>query len=111
MSIIQLYNFSVFANLHRRNMKKDNILQELEKFSCYAELRDFGLKSDKNAQLWFDYLKNKRERMDAINSAIKDVRKKSPGTDGASIVKKYKEYFDKHFPMPTWSKDDYDYIY
>lgn len=92
-------------------MSKENTIQKLDKFSGYAELRDYGLKSDKNAQLWFAYLRLKRERMDAINIAIKDVRKKSPGTDSASIVKKYKEYFDKQFPMPKWSKDDYDYVY
>lgn len=71
-------------------------------FKSYSELVLFAMKSEKNAELWHAWLKQKQNRDKEEQEIIRQVRKKHPGLTREEILLKYKYYLDSNFIVPTF---------
>lgn len=71
-------------------------------FNTYAEMVAAALRSEKDAEPWFAWLKMRADRSTAECAIIKDIRKVRPGLTNDEILEKYAKYLEKNFPVPSF---------
>ena len=64
-----------------------------------------AMRSEREAQPWYDYLKQLQSRRDAERELIHDVQKKHPGRVDFEVLAEYKEWLDKNFPVPELQEE------
>ena len=71
----------------------------------YAELVDAAMRSEREAQPWYDYLKQLQARRDAERALIKAWRRKRPGMADSEIIAKAGKWLDKNYPVPDLQEE------
>ena len=71
----------------------------------YLDMVFAAMRSEREAQPWYDYLKQLQARRDAERELIRDVRRKRPGLADLEILAMYKEWLDKNFPVPELQEE------
>lgn len=67
----------------------------------YLEMVANAMKSQKDAEPWFAWLRQTKARKDAEHELITSGRKKHPGLANYEILGIYAEWLDKHYPLPV----------
>ncbi len=71
----------------------------------YAELVDAAMRSEREAQPWYDYLKQLQARRDAERELIKEWRRKRPGMADFEVIASHQTWLDKNFPVPDLQEE------
>ena len=71
----------------------------------YMDMVFAAMRSEREAQPWYDYLKQLQARRDAERELVRDVQKKHPGRADFEVLAKYKEWLDKNFPVPELQEE------
>lgn len=66
----------------------------------YADLVAAAMRSQKDAEPWFAYLRAKRARDTAEAEVIREWRKKRPGLTNSEILQRYGQHIAKECPVP-----------
>ena len=66
----------------------------------YSDMVFAAMRSEREAQPWYDYLKQLKARRDAERELIKEWRRKRPGMADFEILTKYRKWLDENFPVP-----------
>lgn len=71
----------------------------------YSDMVFAAMRSEREAQPWYDYLKQLQARRDAERELVRDVQKKHPGRADFKILDQYKGWLDKNFPVPELQEE------
>ena len=66
----------------------------------YSDMVFAAMRSEREAQPWYDYLKQLKARRDAERELIKEWRRKRPGMADFEILAKHKAWLDENYPLP-----------
>ena len=67
---------------------------------AYLDMVLAAMRSEREAQPWYDYLKQLQARRDAERELIKEWRSKRPGMADYEVIEKFKPWLDTHYPVP-----------
>ena len=71
----------------------------------YSDMVFAAMRSEREAQPWYDYLKQLQARRDAERALIKEWRRKRPGMADFKIIAKHKAWLDKNYPVPDLQEE------
>ena len=66
----------------------------------YFDMVFAAMRSEREAQPLYDYLKQLQARRDAERALIKAWRRKRPGMADFEIIAKHKAWLDQNYPIP-----------
>lgn len=90
--------------MNGRCSEQQALFHECLQFESYADLVSHAMKSEKNAELWYGYLRLKRKRADEIDRLIRLTRKTNPGLADYEIIQKHEAYLSNNFPVPVFKE-------
>ena len=71
----------------------------------YSDMVFAAMRSEREAQPWYDYLKQLQARRDAERALIKAWRRKRPGMADSEIIAKAGKWLDKNYPVPDLQEE------
>ena len=71
----------------------------------YLDVVLAAMHSEREAQPWYDYLKQLQARRDAERELIKEYRRKRPGMADFHVIDKHKAWLDKNYPVPDLQEE------
>ena len=71
----------------------------------YLDMVLAAMRSEREAQPWYDYLKQLQARRDAERELIKEYHRKHPGMADFEIIDKFKPWLEKHYPVPELQEE------
>ena len=66
----------------------------------YSDIMFATMRSEREAQPWYDYLKQLQARRDAERELIKEYRRKRPGMADFKVINEFKPWLEKNYPLP-----------
>ena len=77
-------------------MEVEGLCEEL----TYSDMVSAAMRSELEAQPWYDYLKQLQARRDAERALINEWRRKHPGMADFEIIAKAGKWLDENYPVP-----------
>lgn len=71
----------------------------------YSDMVFAAMRSEREAQPWYDYLKQLKARRDAERELIKEWRRKRPGMADFKVIAAHQTWLDKNFPVPDLQEE------
>ena len=72
---------------------------------AYLDMVFAAMRSEREAQPWYDYLKQLQARRDAERELIKEYRRKRPGMADFKVIDEFKPWLEKHYPLPDFQEE------